>query len=110
MKQKQHFKNRALAAVLLLLVSIIPQLAGAHDIVVAGIYYNINGNEATVTYKGNSSGSYDEYTGSVNIPSSVTYNGTTYSVTRIGDDAFRYSSLTSVTIPNRYPQLGDFDW
>ena len=98
MKQKQHFKNRALAAVLLLLMAVIPQLASAYDFEVDGIYYNINGNNATVTYK--ESIFYSNYSGAVNIPSTVTFNGTTYSVTEIGDNAFSYSGLTSVTIPN----------
>lgn len=41
------------------------------------------------------------FTGEANIPSSVTYNGDSYSVTTIGEEAFRgCSGLTSVTIPN----------
>ena len=71
---------------------------------VGGIYYNFNSSTKTaaVTYRGDSYNHFDnEYSGSVVIPSSVTYNGTTYSVTTIGSTAFYgCSSLTSVTIPN----------
>ena len=45
----------------------------------------------------------------INIPSSVTYQGTTYSVTSIGAYAFYYcSSLTAVTIGNSVASIGDF--
>ena len=62
----------------------------AHDFKVDGIYYNIlTTTEVGVTFRGSSYTEYsNEYTGEVEIPESVTYNGNTYSVTSIGEDAF----------------------
>ena len=69
-----------------------------------GIYYNFTGtNTVEVTSTINGHGSY---TGPVTIPSSVTYNGKTYSVTAIGDEAFGgCTSLTSVNIPNSVTEI-----
>ena len=82
--------------------------ASAHDFKVDGIYYNISGDEAIVTYRGNDSWEYKyEYSGDVVIPSSVSYNRKTYSVTSIGNYAFEYcSGLTSVTIGNSVTSIG----
>ena len=78
----------------------------AEDFSVDGIYYNIladKTNEVEVT-----SGS-TKYSGSVTIPETVTYDGTTYSVTSIGEWAFAYcSSLTSITIPNSVTSIGRY--
>jgi hypothetical protein len=82
----------------------------AHDFEVGGIYYKITSyREVAVTYRGDSNDNqYDkEYSGVVSIPSSVTYNGTTYSVTSIGDRAFYDCSLWDVTIPNSVTSIGD---
>ena len=71
---------------------------------VDGIWYDFEPTfqTATVTFRGESYDDYsDEYSGSVIIPETVTYNGTTYIVTSIRKYAFRScSSLTSITIPN----------
>ena len=103
--------SRAILAIAIMLCVALPTLA--HDFEVGGIYYNYLDNTAKtveVTYKGSYSYSYDdEYTGSVTIPSSVTYNGTTYSVTSIGNDAFSScTGLTSITIPNSVTSIGNY--
>ena len=80
--------------------------AKSYDFVVNGIYYNVTGsNTVEVTYKDSN---YNSYSGSVTIPGSVTYNGTTYQVTAIGNGAFEYSSgLTGVTIPTSITSIGE---
>ena len=97
-----------ITSALLMLALLLPATVTAHDFEVDGIYYIINGNEATVTFRGTSYYEYsNEYSGSVTIPSSVTYNGTIYSVTSIGWFAFyNCSGLTSVTIPNPVTEIG----
>ena len=105
MKQKL-FGRLAAAAVLLLGAA----SASAHDFEVDGIFYNKEdwNKTASVTYKGDSEYAYsNEYSGAVTIPSEVTYEGTTYSVTAIGTSAFRdCSGLTSVEIPNSVTEIG----
>ncbi len=50
---------------------------------------------------------YNQPTGNLTIPSSVTHNGHTYSVTSIGSSVFRNcSGLTSVTIPSSVTSIG----
>ncbi len=86
---------------------------GAYSFAVANddgvtIYYNILGSRATVTNSGGVlfNGSYS---GVVVIPETVTYNGSTYRVTSIGDRAFYgCTGLTEVTIGNRVTTIGEY--
>ena len=116
---------------ILVLTLLLSATATAHDFEVDGIYYKIDGDNAIVTYRGTSYSEYTyEYTGNVNIPHSVPYNGKTYSVTSIdygafyccreltevtipnsvtaiSESAFRGSGLTEVTIPNSISSIGE---
>ncbi|MDY5075443.1 MAG: leucine-rich repeat domain-containing protein [Paludibacteraceae bacterium] len=82
----------------------------AYDFQSGDLYYNItSSNTVEVTYQELwSSANYQGLT-TATIPATVTYNGTTYSVTSIGDGAFYYcSALTSITLPNSVTSIGTY--
>ena len=68
-----------------------------------GIRYRVKSSGSSVTVIGGE----NKYSGDVIIPASVKYNGKTYKVTEIGEDAFSYcDGLTSVTIVNPETKIG----
>ncbi len=80
----------------------------AEKVQIGNLYYNLKEDKtAEVTYdKYFNENNYKSLT-TADIPASVTYSGTTYSVTGIGSLAFYgCSGLTSVTIPNSVTSIG----
>lgn len=74
-----------------------------YDFQSGDLYYNITSDStAEVTYDYS-----NKYSGDITIPETVENNGITYSVTRIGDEAFgNCLALTSITIPNSVTSIG----
>ncbi len=93
-KQNAFFKGLLLSLMLLLSVG-----ASADTFKVGGIRYEYV-SESSTTVSVIELGNSKYYSGNIVIPSSVTYNGKTYSVTSIGNYAFWHcTSLTSITLP-----------
>ena len=90
--------SRAVCASFALLLISMAASAQAQAFDVGGLSYSVTGAN-TVEVTGRGSSNTDTV---IVIPASVTDNGTTYSVTTIGDFAFELNSLTSVTF------LGNF--
>ena len=81
----------------------------ADGIKIDNIYYNIDNTHktASVTFTGETYIEESEYTGSIKIPSTVSYNNQVYSVTSIRDNAFySCSNLTSIIIPSSVTSIG----
>ena len=88
-----------------LLLLIVPNIMMAYDFSVDGIYYNLVESNGSMVAEVTSAS--QDYAGTVVIPSTVNYNGTSYPVTTIGDAAFYdCEKLLSVTIPNSVSVIG----
>lgn len=108
MQNKTLQKKRALrTALLVLLMSAMGKLS-AQDFTVSDLNYRVNDDGTTVTVTGHVDGT--EATGSLVIPESVTFEGTTYAVTTIGDNAFDgcYGFTGSLNIGNSVTTIGDY--
>ncbi|MGN1264130.1 MAG: leucine-rich repeat protein, partial [Prevotella sp.] len=66
------------------------------------VTYCTNKDKETVSVTSSSSGSYS---GDIVIPESVTYNDVTYPVTNIQSDIFKFSDITTISIPSTIKEL-----
>ncbi len=96
---------------LLINLTILAMATYAYDFCVDDIYYNVlaSGSEVEVTHGNDESNiAYASYRGVVEIPEIVSYENTTYTVTAVGESAFRKSNrLSSIVLPNSIKRIGD---
>ncbi|MBO7120090.1 MAG: leucine-rich repeat protein [Bacteroidaceae bacterium] len=81
------------------------------DFTVDGIKYKmITEDKVIVTYPTETkpgSSNPNPYTGDFVVPDKVTYEGQTFNVTGIGDFAFRYATITSLSLPEGIVSIGE---
>ena len=87
----------------LISLALLPSLAGASEVEINGIYYNIiDDRYAEVTFD------KTKYVGHIEIPSTIFYGGKEYPVSQIGNIAFmNCSELISIDIPNSITSIGE---
>ena len=93
--------KKSFITILLAVLMSMPMFA--YDFENNGIYYEIGLNNTVSVTEGNT-----KYSGDIVIPSRVTYDGKTYSVASIGNNAFGgCGGLTSITIGNGVTLIGE---
>ncbi len=99
------FLKSLLATVLSLSAGTVSAATAIGEDWVGGVFYWFyDDGHAAVNDDANLRG--PDYSGRVVIPATVTYNGTTYNVTEIGEYAFRGSSVTDVIMPEGLKKIG----
>ncbi len=99
----RHSISRSIMIAFCAFICWILPIQGFSSVEVDGIFYNLDNTNKTATV----TSSKAEYSGEVNIPLSINYDGNNYSVTSIGEQAFSYcTGLTSIDISNSVTSIG----
>ena len=97
---------------MLLAVMLLAGVGSSFAFEYGGLTYRVVDNDAKtvkVSYQGSSEMDMNPYTqSSIVIPSTVPFNGNTYTVVEIGDYAFKNASLSSITIPPTVKTISSF--
>lgn len=97
--------------IILGILLMIPLMSKAYTFTVNGIYYDFYDTGVAVVegpYSGGGTGDKGPYSGNITIPNSVTYNGRSYDVVAIDEDAFSDCyELTSVVIGDNVKSILD---
>ena len=101
-------KARLLLSLTALLFALTSWAVGVE---IDGIHYLLNSSTNTATVARYTSSTNNNpnaaYKGNITIPASVSYGGTTYTVTSIGDEAFKEcTGLTNISIPSSVTNIG----
>ena len=99
------FLKPLLAAVLLFSVGTASAATAIGEDWVRDVYYWFYDDGHAVVESDSYSG--PDYSGRVVIPATVTYNGTTYNVTEIGEYVFRDCPVTEVILPEGLKKIGE---
>lgn len=101
-------KKNFMKIVLVALMAVLSSNAFAYKFVAKGFYFNVVSEKdlkAELTYM---DAHKNGYTGDIVIPSTVEWNGKTYTVEVIGEEAFHgCSGITSITIPETVKEIAD---
>ena len=80
---------------------LLASIGARAEVTIDGNKYDLDNNKQTATFK-----KPNTNTGDFVIPSEVTYNNVTYTVTSIGTQAFSSGKFTSIIIPNTITSIG----
>ena len=98
-----------------MLLTSVNVMAGiyGYDFEVDGIRYaKINNTKVRVVTRAEERGFgvifHDQYKGDIIIPTTVQYNGSSYRVTEIGEKAFEFAGITSISLPETITAIGPY--
>lgn len=98
-------QHHIIKSIAVLMATCLPAVASAQNFMSGGIGYHVLSTvDHTVEVTGKES--CTPYSGNINIPATVTYNGTTYDVVALGEEAFYGARLSGVTIPTSVTRIG----